>query len=175
MIVRHIFAVLLKDPVRRPLAAVLKRVPALKRVLLKVYFMVVPEPSDRAGDTTLTIFQDTDVAAAYIKLMEITLHKNGFTPLHTPGVNRIFAALKSKDVEGAGRLFSGETRSDLICACYLFTLRRYPGAGEISTWKSNMDRGGNTVHTLVAALVNSPEFHLTGTCCLATQGSENTP
>ncbi len=170
MFLRLIFEFLLRDSIRRPLVAVLNRVPALKQVLVRTYFALMSGRNRPKGShgPDVCLACNSGFSASYIKVLDMTLEKNGFNPLHTRGVNRIFRALKSRDPEGAARIEPGETRTDLIAAAYLFTLRRYPGPADILTWTDHLDRGA-TVHTIVGSLINSQEFHANGACGLDTE------
>ena len=148
---------------RRWLSGALNRTPRLKRALVKGYLILACGPRHIITNDEKAFGppHDTGLSDTHRRLLELTREHNTFNPYHTPEVNRLFLALKTRDRDTLKTGLAPERRAHLIVSCYLFTLRRYPGRQDIDTWSAQIDKGAS-VYTLLDALMNSVEFQLTG-------------
>lgn len=135
--------------------------PGIKQILKQSFIKYFSVDPPITGDGTGRVSQGDDFQLSHIhihgRILDLVQKNSGSVTHHTPRVNRLVAAVRKKDRPTIDLHISKNRYRDLILACYLCYLRRYPSQRDIDLWTDHLARGGDLT-TLEHSLKHSLEF-----------------
>jgi len=145
--------------IQKPGSAFLAKHPRLKQHAKKIVLRYFTGPKPQVLEN-LQLSADESMlktSATYENLLNFTLQNNTYNIHQTAWVNKFLLALADNDYGYLSRHNMEKRQTDLITACYLYLLRRYPCQNDIDLLKDHLSQGAS-VESILNSLMGSPEF-----------------
>ena len=151
------------DTIRKPIIALLNNNPRLKRLAKELYDKYLLKNLILTTDNASVFHRDNDLdtSKTYNNLMDYVLERNSYNADLNKEINRLVLALREMNREHLELQTTKKKYRNLIVACYLYLLRRYPSENDIDLWTDHFAQG-ITVFAMLDSLKASPEFQQAG-------------
>lgn len=159
MILQPIFALVCSDVIKIPVMNILNKNPRTKEIVKKIYFRFFLKLIGIANNNTYHYQRNLliDTSITHKSLMAYVLRRNTTNIDSNEEINSFVIALKGNDFGRLNARIAKKNYRNIIVACYLNQLRRYPSENDIVLWSAHLTQGA-TLFTILNSLKNSPEF-----------------
>lgn len=149
--------------IQKPGSAFLAKHPRLKQHAKKIVlrYFIGPQPQALENLQLSTDERMLKTSGTYQNLLDFTLQNNTYNIHQTAWVNNFLIALAENDYGYLKEHNIEKRRTDLITACYLYLLRRYPFQNDVDLLKEHLSQGAS-VESILYALMGSLEFENQG-------------